>query len=424
MRAAVLHAGGVIRTVTRPTPPPTPGEVLLRVTLAGICGTDLELARGYKANAQVGCVLGHEFVGVIARRPPPLVPPVADTTATETNTDAAADAAAAAAAAAAEATAAADACPPLGTRVVAEINCVTAADAVAAAAAGPDAVAEGGGIDVDAGTTSAGRAHHPRRTVVGIGGRDGAWATYVSVPVANVHPVPDVLPDTVAVATEPFAAATAAAAVVAETLRPGGGRVAVLGAGRLGVLVALALRMALPEGRTGITVLVRSTAGSPRTARAAEVLERAAIPLAPVGGGPYAAVVDCTGGPDGVATALSLVRPTGLVVVKSTFAPPPSTSAESTARAAAPAGGLTAAHLVDLVVREVRLVGSRCGNFRVALAAATAAPVGWLDGWVSTTYDLEDAADAVAAAAVPGALKVLLRMPEAEAAASEGEGGT
>ncbi|OSX80404.1 hypothetical protein BU14_0052s0020 [Porphyra umbilicalis] len=69
IRAAVLQPGGSVATVTRATPPPTPGEVLLCVALAGVCGTDLELARGFKAAAQVGCVLGHEFVGVVARMP-------------------------------------------------------------------------------------------------------------------------------------------------------------------------------------------------------------------------------------------------------------------------------------------------------------------------------------------------------------------
>jgi threonine dehydrogenase-like Zn-dependent dehydrogenase len=128
-----------------PSPSPPPGEAIVRVSAAGICGTDLELARGYYPFAGVP---GHEFVGRVEAAP--------------------------------------DATSWVGKRVGGEIN--VACGACAECAAGR-------------------RTHCARRSVIGIRGRHGALAELVAVPVANLHEVPAGIPDDVAVFTEPTAAA-------------------------------------------------------------------------------------------------------------------------------------------------------------------------------------------------------------------------
>src|SRR5215213_7601517 len=165
--------------------PSRAGEALVRVTLAGVRNTDLEIARGY---AGFKGTLGHEFVGVVESAPgaPELV----------------------------------------GRRVVGEINAGCGACELCLA----------------------GDARHcPERTVLGIVGRDGAFAEYLQLPAANLLPVPDEVPDERAVFTEPLAAACA----VAERVRfEPETRVAVVGDGKLGLLCAQALKATTGAGVT------------------------------------------------------------------------------------------------------------------------------------------------------------------------------
>jgi threonine dehydrogenase-like Zn-dependent dehydrogenase len=153
----------------RPVPEPGPGEALVRVRLAGICGTDLEMVQGYMRFAGVP---GHEFVGKVER---------------------------------------CDSAPQwVGRRVVGEIN---------AACGACEACAKGHGR------------HCPTRTVMGILGRDGAMATHCVLPVANLHEVPAHLGDEHAVFAEPIAAAlevaeTAHVKPSHEVLMLGDGRLA------------------------------------------------------------------------------------------------------------------------------------------------------------------------------------------------------
>lgn len=181
MRALVLGDGGLRLDAHRAEPVAGPGEAVVRVTRAGICGTDLEMVRGYKraANARE-LVLGHEFVGVVesASSPSGLV----------------------------------------GRRVVGEVNVVCGTCA----------------------TCRAGRSTHcPQRSAIGIFGRDGAFADRVAVPLANLHVVPDAVDDDRAVFVEPLAAA---ARVVEQVGDVTGLRAVVVGDGRLGLLVAQVLR--------------------------------------------------------------------------------------------------------------------------------------------------------------------------------------
>ena len=279
MRALILDPAGTLRLGDR-TKPSARSECVVRVTAAGICGTDLELLRGY---AGFSGVPGHEFAGVVEDAPP---------------------------AAAAW----------IGRRVTGEITV---------------------GCGDCAGCRSAGRGHCDRRSVLGIIGRDGAFAEFLSLPADNLHAVPDGLSDESAALVEPLAAACR----VLEQVAVGAGtRAAVVGPGRLGLLVALVLRDAGAE----VTVFGR---GAPRLelARAfgfnterhgqAERLARR-----------FDVVVDATGQPEGLPAARALVRPRGTIVLKSTF------------------HGETHLALSPLVVDEITLVGSRCGPFGAAIA--------------------------------------------------------
>ena len=142
MRALLLDH--TLSLVDLPQPVPPPDEALIRVTLAGLCNTDVELVRGYMAFRGVP---GHEFVGVVEQAPDPAW---------------------------------------VGRRVVGEINAFCG----------------------ECETCRAGRPTHcPHRTTLGIANRHGAFAEYLSLPLRCLHAVPDSVSDAQAVFTEPLAAA-------------------------------------------------------------------------------------------------------------------------------------------------------------------------------------------------------------------------
>lgn len=298
----------------RPTPPP--GEALVRVRVAGVCNTDLELLRGYYPYAGVP---GHEFVGVVEE--------------------------------------AAGAPEWVSRRVVGEIN----------AACG------------ECPTCRVGRPTHcERRTVLGIVARDGVFATHVRLPIRNLHVVPDGVPDDVAVFTEP----TAAALEVQEQVRVSpGDRVVVVGAGKLGNLVAQTL------AATGCRLLVVGRSPRPLSLLAArgiatgtaEAIEPRQADLA----------VECTGDPEGLELARSAVRPRGKIVLKSTY------------------HGKASIDMAPFVVDEITLVGSRCGPFAPALASLARGDVDPRP-LVEARYPLADAVAAFEHAARPGTLKILI----------------
>lgn len=287
-------------------------EVLIRVTRAGICSTDLELARGYMGFTGIP---GHEFVGIVERGPAAL----------------------------------------RGRRVVAEINCASVP-----------------GLD------EAARKHEADRTVLGIAGRDGAFAEYVAVPAENCHIVPDGISDEQAVFVEPLAAACQVLVdcpVTRET------RVAVLGPGRLGLLCA----QVLARQTSRLVVAGRSEA----SLAAARGLGLAARPVEALARREWDVVVECTGAADGLRTALQCVRPRGVVVLKSTYAAPPTID------------------LAPIVIDEIRVVGSRCGPFDEALKLLAEQAV-QVEPLICARYPLSRGVEAFARAAEPGALKVLL----------------
>ncbi len=305
-----------LREIPVPTPPA--GEALVRVRLAGICATDLELVKGYYPYTGV---LGHEFVGEIV---------------------------------------AADGAPErIGERVVGEINAVC--HACAACRRGD--------------TT-----HCENRTVLGIVNRDGCFAEYLTLPLENLIRVPDEIPDETAVFTEPLAAALEILeqAAVAPT-----DRVLVVGAGRLGQLIAQALAL------TGCELTVAARHDGQR-----KILEERGIRW--VGEDeikPRAAdiVVEATGSAAGFAAARRAVRPRGTIVLKSTYQ------------------GKIEVDFSSVVVDEITLIGSRCGPFAPALRLMQAGRVepGLL---VMDRFPLPDGLAAFARAAQPGVMKVLVEM--------------
>lgn len=299
-----------------PDPQPPPGEARIRLILAGLCNTDLEIVRGY---ADFQGVLGHEFVGLV---------------------DQAEDA------------------NLLGRRVVGEIN--------ASCGVCP--------------TCRAGRPTHcPARTALGIRGRDGVLAETFCLPATNLHFVPDGIPDEAAVFVEPLAAACEVLEQV--HIRPSD-RVAVLGDGKLGLLVAQVLAL------TGCRLTVIG-----RHREKLAILAAKGIPalVSDLGlAGSMDLVVECTGHAGGFQIARRLVRPRGVMVLKSTY------------------HGLVQADLSRLVVDEVQLIGSRCGPFPAALRLLAQRLVD-VTSLIEAEYPLAEALAALEHAGRQGALKVLVR---------------
>jgi len=222
--------------------------------------------------------------------------------------------------------------------------------------------------------------HCTERTVLGIQGRDGAFAERLALPEANLVPVPDAVPDRAAVFAEPLAAALQILHQVAPSPAD---RVVVLGDGRLGQLVARAL---WARG-------LRPTVAGKHPAKLA-LLRRLGLEAVPADrvrpDGSADLVVEATGTAEGLAEALRLVRPRGTVVLKSTVA--------------ATAG----LNLAPLVVNEVTVIGSRCGPMDEAVRLLAEADLD-LEPLITAEFPLREAESALRRAAEPDALKVLLR---------------
>jgi threonine dehydrogenase-like Zn-dependent dehydrogenase len=221
--------------------------------------------------------------------------------------------------------------------------------------------------------------HCPERRVMGILRADGSFAEYLAVPVANLHPVPDSITDEAAVFTEPLAAAFE---ILEQVHLQPTDEVLVLGDGKLGLLCAQVLQ------QTGARVQVLGK--HPAKLRFLQKLGLRTTLLTDWQPAPADVVVEATGSTTGLALALTAVRPRGTLVLKSTVATEHTLS------------------LAPLVVNEVTVVGSRCGPFAPALRAlahqhVTVTPL------ITRIYPLTAGADAVAHAAQPGALKILLR---------------
>jgi threonine dehydrogenase-like Zn-dependent dehydrogenase len=216
------------------------------------------------------------------------------------------------------------------------------------------------------------------RHAIGINRYPGAFADTLVVPTANLHAVPDEVSDDAAVFAEPLAAALQVTEAIQVSPRD---RVVVLGAGKLGLLVAQVLKL------TGADLVVPV-----RREKQARLLEKWQIPAVDLASLPRQraqVVVDCTGEESGFATSLDLVEPRGTIVLKSTY------------------HGLPKADLTRVAVNEIRLVGSRCGPFDAALRLLARGLVD-VESMIEGRYPLEDGVNAMQHAMQKGALKILL----------------
>jgi alcohol dehydrogenase len=218
--------------------------------------------------------------------------------------------------------------------------------------------------------------HCPQRSVLGILKRDGAMAEYLTLPAGNLHPVRDTVSDTQAVFVEPLAAAVE----ITERLhvRPSQ-RVAVIGDGKLGLLVAQVLQL------TGCDLHVIG-----RHARKLAILRRRGIPTLdrPAEGyGRFDVVVDCSGRGRGLDLGCGLLRPRGTLVLKSTF------------------HGTQEVATAPIVVDEITVMGSRCGPFEPALRLLERRLID-VETLLDAEYPIEQGMEAFARAMTPGTLKV------------------
>lgn len=229
----------------------------------------------------------------------------------------------------------------------------------------------------------AGRSNHcERRTVLGIEDRHGAFAEFLSLPVENLHLVPSELSTDAAAFTEPLAAALE----VGEQVRVGpADRVLVVGDGKLGQLVAQSL--ALPGCDLTLAGHHREKLALVEELGVRTLLTHGSAPEA----GSYDVAVEATGRRDGFRDALRALRPRGTLVMKSTYA-----------------GELTL-DASEVVVNEIRLVGSRCGPFPPALRLLARKSVR-VEPLIHDRFPLDRGIEAFERAREPGVLKVLLEM--------------
>ena len=218
--------------------------------------------------------------------------------------------------------------------------------------------------------------HCSQRSVLGILQRDGAMAEYLTLPAGNLHRVPDAVTDTQAVFVEPLAAALEITDRI--HIRPSQ-RVAIIGDGKLGLLVAQVLQL------TGCHVNVFG-----RHARKLAILQRRGISTLDTpaeGYGRFEVVIDCSGQSGGFDLARSLLRPRGTLVMKSTF------------------HGTQEVPMVPFVIDEITVVGSRCGPFEPALRLLEGRLIE-VETLLDAEYPIEQGVEAFKRAITPGTLKV------------------
>jgi len=301
--------------------PRKPDEALIRIRKAGICSTDLELVKGYYPYTGI---LGHEFVGEVISSPLPEGEGLG---------------------------------VRVGDRVVGEINAV---------------------CNQCEQCLNGRSTHCENRTVLGIVNRDGVFAEYTTLPLANLHRVPASVADEMAVFTEPLAAALEIQQQV--QVKPTD-RVLLVGAGRLGQLIAQTLAL------TGCDLRVVA-----RHKRQQDLLKARGIRIISeeeVQPWRWDIVVEATGSPGGFSLARQAIRPRGTLVLKSTYK------------------GEMSVNFSSIVVDEINIVGSRCGPFEPALRLMESKQVDPTI-LIDSEFSLGDSLKAFEHAAETGVLKVLV----------------
>lgn len=318
----------------KPLPSLQPAWALIRMRLAGICNTDVEILRGYH---DFRGIVGHEFVGEVV---------------------------------AVQGVSAAREKKWVGKRVTGEIN-------VVCSAYGYKPVCDFCRRGL--------KGHCARRTVLGIVAHDGAFAEYLALPLENLHVLPASVNDEKAVFVEPLAAACEILEQINIRQFPS---VAVLGDGKLAQLIALVL----DTSGSDVTLYGKHLSKLKLARRAGIKTERVQGEARDVKNRKerYRLVVESTGSPTGLALAQHMTEPRGTLLLKSTF------------------HGATPIETWPIVVKEITVVGSRCGPFAKAIALLRS---GKIDPTplISRISPLRDAPRAIVHAQKPGVLKVLLK---------------
>jgi len=304
--------------------PRKPNEALIKIRKAGICSTDLELVKGYYPYTGI---LGHEFVGeVVALTPDPSPSRRGEI--------------------------------KIGQRVVGEINV---------------------SCDQCEQCLNGRPTHCENRTVLGIVNRDGTFAEFTTLPMTNLHIVPASVSDEMAVFTEPLAAALEIQQQI--HIQPTD-RVLLVGAGRLGQLIAQTLAL------TGCDLHVVA-----RHKRQQELLRARGIKIISeeeVQPWRWDIVVEATGSPSGFSLAKQAIRPRGTLVLKSTYK------------------GEINVNFSSIVVDEINIIGSRCGPFEPALRLMESKQVD-PTVLIDAEYSMGEVLKAFEHAAESGVLKVLVK---------------
>jgi threonine dehydrogenase-like Zn-dependent dehydrogenase len=311
-----------------------PGWALVRVRMAGICNTDLEILRGYH---NFRGTPGHEFVGEVQH---------------------------------VTAVSAAVKKRWIGKRVVGEIN-------IACRALGFRPVCRF--------CRRGWMRHCERRKVLGIVTHNGAFAEYLTLPIENLHLVPDSVTDDMAVFVEPLAAACE---ILDQLDTKQFREAAVLGDGKLAQLIARVLRTALPRvvmyGKHAEKLALASCAGIETKLLRGDAADLKRVKKT------YALLVEATGSPTGLTLAQQMTEPRGTLVLKSTF------------------HGVAPVVTWPIVVKELTVVGSRCGPFDKAIALLKSSKIDPRP-LITRTLPLKEAPAAIVFAQRPGVMKVLLQ---------------
>mmetsp|Transcript_24341 Transcript_24341/g.62463 ORF Transcript_24341/g.62463 Transcript_24341/m.62463 type:complete len:339 (-) Transcript_24341:516-1532(-) len=333
MRAMRFNSTDGVSVVQQCVPVPGPNQALVRVLRAGVCSTDLEITKGYVPGFD--SVMGHEFVGRVES--------------------------------------CASAPQWVGKTVCGEINfaCQT--------------------CGVCSRKDDMARNHCPNRTVFGIICQDGCFADYTVMPVANLIEVPLSVTLQEAVFVEPLAAACR---IMEQNHVKASDKVAVVGDGKLGLLIA---RAVLSSGIVdSLTIFGRHSSKMELVDGATRLIASPAAES--MYAGTFDVCIDATGSPQGIAFAVSVTKPLGTVVQKSTCS-------------AAGGAPLTVSLINTIVVDEKKLVGSRCGPFDTAMAMLAKPEVkSLLQRMVSSTFPLSHGIEALSQARTKGVLKVLIDM--------------
>ena len=230
-------------------------------------------------------------------------------------------------------------------------------------------------------TCKAGRLTHcPNRTTLGIDRKDGAFADYLTLPTENLYVLPEHISDSEAIFIEPLAAACN---ILDQTSLSSTDQVVVIGDGKLGLLCAQVLHThpcsVTVLGRHREKLALMSKRGISCTTKMEDINPGVDV------------VVEATGTPQGLATAIELVRPRGTIILKSTY------------------HGKNPIDMTALVINEVSLIGSRCGPFPKALRLLNERRID-VESMITEQYPISRGLDALHHATENGALKVILEM--------------